>query len=338
MLIFAAINSQRNQKELIQNLDSRVADLRAQAFARTTAKTYSTHLKTYLHFCNLVNISPIPISQLNLARYIAYLTSRLTYTSLKQYLNIVRLLHFEAGLPNPVKSSWLIESLLRGCKRSLGGLTRPKLPITLPILQQIFQTLDLSSPFHIVFWAACLIAFFSFLRKSNLFCGHSSHPNAFLRRKDVTFLKQGATLHIRHSKTIQYGDRVLLIPIPHIPRSYLCPTTTLLLAYKSVAAPPDAPLLSYPTPGGPKTLSYQTFISRLKAVLTHLGFDASEYAGHSFRRGGASLALSCNLPADLIKLQGDWRSDCYQRYLEPDLSTKFSVANAMAAKVQGFPV
>ena len=50
-------------------------------------------------FCNLISVKSLPISQVNLARYIAYLASRLAYTSLKQYLNIVRLIHVEGGLP-----------------------------------------------------------------------------------------------------------------------------------------------------------------------------------------------------------------------------------------------
>src|SRR4051794_1104850 len=32
------------------------------------------------------------------------------------------------------------------------------------------------------------------------------------------------------------------------------------------------------------------------------------YTGHSFRRGGATFAFQCGVPASLIKLQGDWRS------------------------------
>jgi len=76
----------------------------------------------------------------------------------------------------------------------------------------------------------------------------------------------------------------------------------------------------------PRALSYHHFICHLKSVLAKLGLDSAKYAGHSFRRGGASFALACNIPPDLIKLQGDWHSDCYQRYLEPDLATKFQVA------------
>ena len=38
------------------------------------------------------------------------------------------------------------------------------------------------------------------------------------------------------------------------------------------------------------------------------------YTGHSFRRGGATFAFRCGVPASLIKLQGDWHSDTYLLY------------------------
>ena len=147
-------------------------------------------------------------------------------------------------------------------------------------------------------------------------------------------MRQGATLKVTHSKTIQFNERQLVIPIPHIAGSPLCPSSSLLLVYKLVSGADHAPLLAYPTPQGPRALSYQHFLHYLKSVLSRLGIDSTRYAGHSFRRGGASLALACDLPQDLIKLQGDWQSDCYQRYLEPDLATKFRVARAMASEVQ----
>lgn len=284
-------------------------------------------------FCGLIKIKPTPISEVNLARYIAYLETKLTFSSLKQYLNIVRLIHVENNLPNPLKS-WHIQSLLSGCKRVLGNEVKPKLPMTLSLLEQIFKTIDLCSPFQLVFWAACLLAFYSFLRKSNLFVGHSAGGKHYVRRGDVSFVAQGATLRIAHTKTIQYRERQLVVPVPHIPGSHMCPTSALGLVLKLVAAPADAPLLAYPTPTGPKALSYTSFVAHLKAVLQQLGIDPSQYSGHSFRRGGASLALSCNLSSDLIMQQGGWRSNCYQRYLDPDLNTKFSVATAMADRVQ----
>lgn len=291
-------------------------------------------MRTYMAFCNLMHIAPAPISQAKLARYIAYLASRLSYNSIKQYINIVRLIHIESGLANPLDVSWYIKSLMMGCKRVLGSTSKPKLAMTVDLLQQIFQVLDLTQPFQVVFWAACLIAFFSFLRKSNLFVGNDKGPQAFLRRRDITFLAEGATLTIHHSKTIQHGERQLVIPVPHIAGSHLCPATAMLLVYKLVPGPPHAPLLCYPTLRGPIALSYRGFLSHLKSTLKRLGIDSSKYAGHSFRRGGVSYGLAQHLPVDLLKLQGDWRSDCYQRYLEPDLETKFMVARAMGQGVQ----
>ena len=37
-----------------------------------------------------------------------------------------------------------------------------------------------------------------------------------------------------------------------------------------------------------------------------------QFAGHSFRRGGASFALQAGLPTDVIMLFGDWHSDAYR--------------------------
>ena len=58
-------------------------------------KTYPVHQLTYLDFCTKIGIAPVPISQTDLGRYIAYLSRKLTFSSVRQYLNIVRLLHLE---------------------------------------------------------------------------------------------------------------------------------------------------------------------------------------------------------------------------------------------------
>ena len=39
------------------------------------------------------------------------------------------------------------------------------------------------------------------------------------------------------------------------------------------------------------------------------------YSSHSLRRDGASWAIQCGIPSDIIKLMGDWKSDAYLRYL-----------------------
>ena len=62
----------------------------------------------------------MPISQVNLASYIVFLASMLTYASMKQYFNIVRIIHLEGALPNLLDGSWYLQSLLKVCKYTMG--------------------------------------------------------------------------------------------------------------------------------------------------------------------------------------------------------------------------
>ena len=41
-----------------------------------------------------------------------------------------------------------------------------------------------------------------------------------------------------------------------------------------------------------------------------------DISSHSFRRGGATWALSCGVPGGIVKLLGDWKSAEYLVYLD----------------------
>jgi len=278
---------------------------------------------------------PVPVSQQDLACYVGSLSQRLQYSSLKQYLNVVRILHEEAGLPNPVGQSWFLSSLLRGVKRCNGDPCKPKLPITATILCGIFQTLDFSKPGDIVFWSACLVAFFSFLRKSHL-VPTSSHnvPPHVLTRASVTFSEDHVQLKVEHSKTIQYRERVHVVPMARIPGSFMCPAQGLLMVFRTAPdIPATAPIFTYMGQGKQMVLTYADFHKRLRSSLALCGINPKDYSAHSFRRGGASLALDCDVPIDLVRMQGDWKSDAYQRYIAPSLSTKLKLSRRMAESV-----
>ena len=47
-------------------------------------------------------------------------------------------------------------------------------------------------------------------------------------------------------------------------------------------------------------------------------FDATQYAGHSFRRGGTSALKQWGVSDSTIQLHGRWRSDVYRRYIDVD--------------------
>ena len=278
--------------DFIDCLDDRVRWLQGQVFARSTRLTYASQRKLYFHFCNLSDICPVPLSQDDACRYIAFLSQRLAYNSIKQYINVVRILHLEAGLINPFHNCWQVNMLLKGDKRALGLAIKQKLPITPDILRSMFTLVDFSSPLDVTFWASCLVAFFSFFRKSNLLVKSlvSFDPSLHLCRKDASFSHEGVTLAVRWSKTIQYRQRTLHIPLPRITDCPLCPTHTLILCLRLCDSPPDAPLFTYPSRRGWLPLTVNIFQEKLQSFLARLDLNPSDYSGHSFRHGGASFA------------------------------------------------
>ena len=168
-------------------------------------------------------------------------------------------------------------------------------------------------------WALFLVAFFSFLRKPNLVVDSPSVISDKLpRRRDFLLTSEEAFLRICATKTIQFSQRILKIPLPFIPSSPLRPVSALRNHFRlnslassdflfSVRSSPASPL---------RPITHRNFASFLSKILSMLDLDPQSFSPHSFRRGGASFAFECNVPGEFIKFQGDWRSDGYLVYLE----------------------
>ena len=105
--------------------------------------------------------------------YTVFLARTLQPDSVKQYLNIIRILHLEAGLDNPLEKCYALQMLLRGIRRAKSVTPIRKLPVTPTILIHMREFIDITTSFQCTFWAACLTAFFTFCRKSTLLVGLS---------------------------------------------------------------------------------------------------------------------------------------------------------------------
>jgi len=77
-----------------------------------------------------------------------------------------------------------------------------------------------------------------------------------------------------------------------------------------------APAFIYKEGGTLKVLTYSKFTSKLKKTLDKSGIDNWKFSGHSFWREGATFALHWGVPSNYIKLQGDWKSNAYEQYLD----------------------
>ena len=178
-----------------------------------------------------------------------------------------------------------------------------------------------------------LIRFYTFFRKSNLVPKSEKDfdPVKNLCCHDIIVRPWGLVSCVRWSKTIQFRGRQLLIPVLQFSQGHpLCP----LHAYKRhilefPVTQPLPPFLHY-RKGHATPITHSAFTDKLQKVLSHAGFPANKFSGHSFRHGGASYTFRCGAPVELISLQGDWSSDTVLLYITQPLERRLSVAKLIA--------
>jgi hypothetical protein len=105
---------------------------------------YSSHLRAFLAFCQLINVCPVPASSVTLCRFVAYLARFKALASIQQCLNVVRLVHMNLGYPNPVAGCHQLQAVLTGIKRVKGTAAAYKLPFNPSHLTAIKSHLNLT--------------------------------------------------------------------------------------------------------------------------------------------------------------------------------------------------
>lgn len=284
-------------------------------------------------------MTPVPATNDTIVCYIAHLARTMLPQSVKIYLNIIRIMHEEAGLKNPLENNYEISMIKRGLSRVKGVPPKQKEPITIPILLELYEGLNLANNFEKSFWSAILVGFYGFLRKSSLLpVNDSSPPNKRLSRRDVKALSLTSfELTCNASKTNQFGQRVHVIPYVKCSDRRLCPVLAMLTHLGANRLGDLSPLFNYTAGGVEIFLSHNAFVNRLKAGIKKTGRNPKTISCHSLRRGGATLSFECGLSPDQIKLRGDWVSEAYQRYVHISPTDSYRVAERLskgaAAKV-----
>ena len=176
--------------------------------------------KAFLRFCREFQLVPLPASPSTISCFLVFL---LQCTSSYPYiLNLY-------DLPCDALSSFSVRLTTKGFKCLLGTHTNQKHPVTLAMLRPMYGLLDTSIASQSALWCLLLNAFFSFLRKYNLtaHCAQVFDPKNHLMRDNIKFTSQGAFLCIRRSKTRQHCKGILLVPLPLIRGSELCPVSAI---------------------------------------------------------------------------------------------------------------
>ena len=114
---------------------------------------------------------------------------------------------------------------------------------------------------------------------------------------------------IKASKTDPFRQGVTL----HLGRTGadLCPVVAVL-EYMVARGSEAGPLFMWQDG---RYLTRASFVKEVRAALTVAGFNAADFAGHSFRIGAATTASTCGIQDSLIKTLGRWESSAYTCYI-----------------------
>ena len=323
----------------VENLRGDIQHYISLSIASSTKQTYSAGEKRYIDFVTRFKQQSLeqclPATEAILTEFVAFLAKSIKYASIKTYLAAVRHLHMRRGLQLNLPKMQQLQLVLRGIKRSHGDQSRVRLPITIHHLRLFHLMLAIPSTQNyesLMIWAAMTLAFFGFLRLGELTCNTKFNPEVHLMLENLYFAPgvghgnpEFMTVEIKVSKTDPFrSGQTITVGASNSP---LCP----VLAMKKY-------LVVRKTTGGPlfvhvsgKPLTKQTLTAETRILLNQAGFNASHYAGHSYRIGAATTAASANLPAWLIKTLGRWSSDCYERYIRIPSFTLSKVSATMTA-------
>ena len=261
----------------------------------------------------------MPVSVETLCLYIQFLgRSMKSAQSVRNYLNGVKLYHILNDAEFPSLQDFQIKLTLRGLGKVLFHTPRQAAPFTPDILIEIWRVVDFSNPMLSSIWCAFLFAFFMMARKSSIAPKSvlSFDPAKYLCRKDIRFTSYGLEAQLKFSKTNQFGDKNIILPMFELQDSPLCPIRAFKLMCKLVPAPPDAPAFGYLRKGSIIPIHAPILDSYLKRLLKAADISNPEcFSFHSCRRGGATFYFKSGVPGEIIQLFGNWASDCYLRYL-----------------------
>ena len=302
------------------------------SYASSTWTNIRTQHTKYVDFTRQKGWQPFPIEEDVVIMYAIYLSFEFkSVASVSNYISGVKTCNALLGF-KPMDTVFLLGQSLKGLKRLMSRPINQAPPITPAILTSIAQRVDQQSPVEVTCYTAILVAFHILLRRSNLVPESKSSFDSSkqLTRGDVVSTKGFLLVSITWTKTIQFHERTLLLPLIPQRSKWICPVAWLGLMMHMVPADKEQPLFALPHGGNVVPLTGP----KLAANLTKwTAFLPECFTLHSCRRGGTTHAFHSDVPPEMIKRMGDWVSDCYSRYIDVALDDRLTAASLMADNV-----
>ena len=257
----------------------------------------------------------MPATRTTVVPFLELMSLSVSYGHLKHLISAIKFHHQASGFTFP-EHDFDICNTLHGLKRKLARTPNQALPITPAIMRAMYKKLNMGNARDRALWCSYLVTFYCLFRKSNSVPKSLSRVDmkrTLLRRHIwVDDATNTVLVYVSFSKTIHFGNKYLVIPIPGNSDEAMDLVRHMRALLNTVKCPPESPAFTY---SSGKFITYSTFTTSLKRLLGQAGYNPRLYTGHSFRRGGATLLYRLGASILQIQISGDWSSQCFARYL-----------------------
>jgi hypothetical protein len=268
--------------------------------------------------------------------FAVFLAPFVKISTIRNYVSGVRSLHVERNGYVLWEGGLRLPQLLKGIARKYPSLVRKRAPVTLEVLWEWFQLLDLKKNLHMELWVAILLAFFGLMRKSEFAVpvGVEFDPRWHLSRGSVVFVfdasgnKTGMKIFLARAKCDQEGKGIWI----HFAfvGGWLCPVSWLALMLKRR---PNGrrlePLFMSSSGRGMSTVQFSNAVQAL-AVLSP-ACEGADVTAHSLRIGGAMVLFEAGASDSVIMMLGRWKGDSFRAYLRSSSAVVMRWNRVMAA-------
>ena len=321
MVIVGEIRRRRRILEELEEMYIKSSD------ADGTQRNKITHMNGYFEFCTFNNSKAFPVSEFKLVKFAAYMSKTMkTVESIKAYCSTVCQQNKLEGY-KPVKRGLRYYKALTGIRKRLRHRVKHAQPMTVELLEEIEQIVNIADEKELVVWTALVTGFHLVIHKSNLVPIKRVHDMMHnIVRNDIKYTEGIMIIDVHWSKTNQFGEYLDNDPTVGNPDSAICPVSWLLYMMNTIPASGSHNLFCYCTSTDIVPITYRDLMVYMRHWLQLLGEDPSAFSSHSLRRGAATHAHNCNIPDSEIQCMGHWKSQCFTTYIEHDVRSKVKMS------------
>ena len=300
-------------------------NLIGQALRPRTRQAYSSKFRFFMALASFYGVHDVHTEDYMLC-FLTYLFDMgVSPASIAGYLAAVKHAFITRGFDTDVFESRLVCLLQKSFSINAPLKIKTRGIIDINMLQNIINACDyLHHP--LLYKAMFLLAFFTFLRISNLapLAARDFDTTRHLTRGDVIWGPPGAHLIVKWAKNMQGRRECHVIQIPKLTKKLLCPVQTLYSYFNNFPNHAKSPMFINPSTQTP--IIQSNIRQALARVSTFLNLPPGFITFHCFRRSGATFAFNHNVQIQNIQHHGGWKSDSVRLYLTKSNQGTASVA------------